>query len=343
MPASDKLKALLELANFYPSPHNGQPMVVRASSSRRLEIGFDTSRGLSAVPISYLFSFVTIGVFIRHLELCAAALGHRASVELALPPAADMAGPAVLPCGVVKLEYDVVPPDATLEHRLRTRQTSRKRYDTGLNPQQVAQLHAIASGPGMKLVIAEPHQAAKVIWLNQRAVFDDMFNEPVRRELDHWLRYTHEQKEQTRDGLAYDCMELSGPVLKAIVKHYRLLRWPVVASLLRQYYLRTMSDHSTVGYVVAPFETEQQSYQIGRYVIDLWLHLTAQGAYLHPFGTVVANEQAHADFARLVGLSGETRANYVSFIFRAGFSDQPVRSDRIPYDHHLLTREGRHD
>jgi hypothetical protein len=181
------------------------------------------------------------------------------------------------------------------------------------------------------------HEAARhVIWLNQRAVFDDMFDTGVRTELDHWLRYSRREKEEKRDGLAYDCMQLSGSLMKFSVDHYRVLHWPVVAPVLRQYYLRTMADSSAVGYLRAPFETSAQAYRIGRCIIDIWFELTARGAYLHPFGTVVSNARAHRDFTRLVGADAESRGDYVVFIFRAGYSEPPVRSLRLPVKSHLL-------
>jgi hypothetical protein len=328
-----KLSDLIELANQYPSPHNGQPIVLVASDEdTTINIYFDTTRGLTATPISYLFSFITIGVFIRHLEHCGQALGHQVTILINLPEQCEMASGKLLFCGTIRIRYDALasqPEKARLLHR---RQTSRKKYTAGLSEEQIEQIKRLAAKPNQFVTILPREIGRQTIWLNQRAVFDA----PVRNELHHWLRYTKEEKDAKRDGLAYDCMELSGSALRFVVDHYRVLHWPIVSQALKQYYSRTMVDESTVGYLTAPFTTEKEAYDIGRSIIDIWLELSIFGAYLHPFGTIVSNEKAHRDFLDLVSFDDETRSNYVVFIFRAGFSDQPVESDRIAVSNHLF-------
>lgn len=339
-PQNQKLSELLELINNYPSPHNGQPMRLRAKSETVFEILFDTSRGLTATPISYLFSFVTIGVFVRHLELSAEALGHEATVSLHLPKQGDMGQGGQLHCADVTIRFDTIPPQSDLVEAIKNRQTSRKKYTSGLTSEEQDKINEIARQHGIANRFLNPAQAHQTIWLNQRAVFDDMFDDKVRAELDHWLRYSEEEKHAKQDGLAYDCMELSGGALKTVMKHYKILHWPVLSSVLQSYYLRTMKDHSSVGYFASRFETEQQSYEIGRCIIEVWLQLTKTGKYIHPFGTIVSNDKAHADFTKIVGLTDEDRAsNYVVFIYRAGTSPKPVESDRIPVAKHLLMEE----
>lgn len=326
-------KEFLELVRTYPSPHNGQPMILKKIDSG-YAMYFETNRGLTATPISYLFSFVTVGVFVRHIELCAAALGHKATVSLALP-AVDRMGEASaeLYCGDVVIEWGTASSDEALLAALRFRQTSRKKYQAGVSGEEIAALKAsVPSSQSLEFLNA--HDAHQAIWLNQRAVFDDMFDPAVRNELAHWLRFSHAEKVTKRDGLSYDCMELNGPVLSFITKHYKILHWPIVAPLLERYYLRTMRDESSVGYLLSPFMHEQQAYDIGRTVMDIWIELSRRGKYLHPFGTIVSNEQAHTDFAQLIGLASETREqNYIVFIFRAGVSTEPVHSERLPIEH----------
>lgn len=334
-------KAFFELLNTYPSPHNGQPMVLKRVSEANYELFFDTSRGLTSTDISYLFSFVSVGVFARYIELVAQALGHRATVSINLPEhEKGMAGPGLLRCGTVQVMYAVDEPDAVLEAAIRFRQTSRKKYHSGLTNEEKEQLITLAAQYSFTAEALDSKQAHQTVWLNQRAVFDDMFNSAVRKELMHWLRFSHAEKMKKKDGLSFDCMELSGSALRFFCQNYRLLHWPVVAPLLKQYYLRTMKDASTVAYVSAPFHVPHDAYMIGRFITDAWLDLSKKGAYLHPFGTIVSNELAHADFVRLVGLSNEQREdNYVVFIFRAGRSSLPVRSERLAPNEHLIREE----
>ena len=69
----------------------------------------------------------------------------------------------------------------------------------------------------------------------------------------------------------------------------------------------------------------------------IWMEIAAQGYYLHPFGTIMSNKAAHADFTKLVGVEHETlQDGYLVFIFRAGKSKPPVISLRIPIEQHLI-------
>jgi hypothetical protein len=340
-PHDQHLNELLELANKYPSPHNGQPMVLQPGSEGGLDLFFETARGLTATPISYLFSFVSIGVFVRHLELCAQALGHKLVVHLELPPQSAMGHAGMrLKCANIYIDYGVADVDEELKQAILRRQTSRKKYRAGLSPEEQDKTVRIVSEYRLQARFLDPKAAQRAIWLNQRAVFDDMFDPAVRTELRHWLRFSAAEKHAKRDGLAYDCMELSGGAMKFSINHYKMLHWPVIAPLMKRYYLRTMKDDSSVGYIAAPFRTEQQAYEIGRCIIDIWIELSRAGHYLHPFGTIVSNDAAHADFAKLVGLANEARdENYVVFIFRAGASVMPVKSERLSVAEHMYNTE----
>lgn len=332
-----KLKEFLDLANHYPSPHNGQPFRLRQLALDKFELFFEKERGLQAAgSISYLFSFVSMGVFIRHMELSSKALGHKCAVRLSLPKESQLKGSGIVKFGEARLAWDKSEPDQDAYRALIFRRTSRKKYFKGPGKSLSDQLIDISQTKKMKLVEMDEHQTKQAIWLNQRAVFDDMFDEPVRQELDKWLRYSKKEKESKRDGLAYDCMELNGLAMKFIVNHPKILRLKGVSWVLKQYYLRTMLDKSKVFYMRAPFNEENVAFEIGLSIMDIWQKVSQEGLYLHPFGTIMSNEQAHEDFMKLAGVADESRLNYLVFIFRCGKSKIPTPSLRKPVEKHLL-------
>lgn len=335
-PNASALDRLLRLANYYPSPHNGQPIRLRELTKSSLELLFETDRGLRATPLSPLFSFVTVGVFARHFELCAASLGHTAHVRLKLPDPELLGESGLLHLGTIKIDYDTHDPDSALKTLILKRQTSRKKYTAPLAGAESAGIVETAAAHKLKLRLIGPARTKQIMWLNQRAVLDDMSDPAVHAELDHWLRYTKEEKESKKDGLAYDCMEHPGYLIKMVIKYYKIFHWPIVTPLLKQYYLRALADSSSVGYLTGKFETPAQAVEVGRCIIEIWFELTGAGAFLHPFGTIVTNARAHADFDTLAGIHDESRSNYVVFIFRAGYSPKPVQSLRLPVKDHLL-------
>lgn len=335
--ASEKQKEYLTLLNTYPSPHNGQPIRLKQVDSQTFELYFERERGLQATDVSFIFSFVSMGVFVAFAQACGVALGHTVTQRLSLPNEHELHGAGVVTFGELSVQWNTQEPDEQMKQAIIFRQTSRRKYTTGLDQATAEQLTAHAKKYGMQLSHVPPDKTLEVMWLNQRAVFDDMFDPAVNQELDHWLRYSKRQKESKQDGLAYDCMQLNGKLMKLSVKHPGILRAPGLSKLIKKYYLRTMQDDSDVFYVLAPFSTEEESYNVGVMVGELWLNLSREGYYIHPFGTIMSNHAAHHDFLRLVGVTNENLAeNHLVFIFRAGRSDKPVASLRLPYDKHLI-------
>jgi hypothetical protein len=332
-----KLAELLKLANHYPSPHNGQPIELKQLDEHNFDIFFQKERGLQAAEVSFLFSYVTMGVFIYHLSLCVKALGHKFSYSLQLPKRNSMKGEGRVKFGSCTIGYDSFEPDHKLRETILFRQTSRKKYSEGLNDKLSKQTMAIATEKNMQLFKMDKENTHQAIWLNQRAVFDDMFDGAVRKELNHWLRYNKTEKQEKKDGLAYDCMELNGRAMKFIVNNYKLLRMPGVSSLLKRYYLRTMSDDSDAYYLLTPFSNEQEAFEVGAAIMKIWEAIAADGYYIHPFGTIMSNVEAHNDFLKLAHIEREDiNKNFLVFIYRAGKSERPHASMRIPVNENLL-------
>lgn len=339
---TEKTKKLFELANRYPSPHNGQPIELKALTENTYEVYFQKSRGLQAAEISLLFSYVTIGVFLQHLSLSAKALGHELAHTLDLPSVESIRGEGLVRVASFTVKFDATEPDEALLQTLLSRQTSRKNYSEGLNARLSQRTIEIALQENMKLVKMNRTDGHQAIWLNQRAVFDDMFDDAVREELDHWLRYTKAEKESKRDGLAYDCMELNGRVMKFITNNYKILRVPGLSGIIKKYYLRTMSDSSEVFYMLTPFSTEKEAFDVGIAIMRVWEAIAAEGYYLHPFGTIMSNQAAHDDFLKLAQINDEDKhKNFLVFIYRAGKSEKPNTSLRLPMTEHLI--RSRHD
>ena len=228
MKTQTDVTAFLELLNTYPSPHNGQPIRLKQTSDSSFEVYFQKERGLQATDISFIFSFVSMGVFMEYAQACATALGHKLEYSLDLPKENTLNGSGEVKFANISLHLNTTVPNQKIIEAIRFRQTSRKKYYEGISDVSAEQVEQIAADQNMKLVKLTKPQAAQTIWLNQRAVFDDMFDPAVQEELDHWLRYSKAEKEMKRDGLAYDCMELNGTMMKYITRHPGILRAPIL-------------------------------------------------------------------------------------------------------------------
>jgi len=98
-----------------------------------------------------------------------------------------------------------------------------------------------------------------------------------------------------------------------------------------------MSDDSDAFYLLTLFSTEKEAYDVGVAVMKMWEQVAADRYYLHPFGTIMSNVAAHDDFLKLAHIEHEdVHENFLVFIFRAGKSEPPHSSLRIPVREHLL-------
>ena len=336
--AKDMFDEFMELVNRYPSPHNGQPIRMKQTSRSEFTLYFQRERGLQAADISFIFSFVSMGVFATYIELCGSALGHKVVCAPTLPQEGLLRGEGIVEFATLNISWNKQDADKEICEALKFRQTSRKKYSSSRDD-LIDKLLSMVKGT-MKLTVLNAKQAKQAIWLNQRAVFDDMFDPAVNQELDHWLRYTKEEKEAKRDGLAYDCMEIDGRIMRYIVHYPGILRVPVLSWFIKQYYLRTMTDDSSVLYMLAPFANEHDAFEVGHKIMELWIEVAKHRSYIHPFGTIMSNHEAHRDFLKLAGVTNESRESaYLVFIFRLGVSERPAESLRLPYRDHLLIKE----
>ena len=174
MPTSKQIQDLLQLANNYPSPHNGQPIRLRVVGGSQFELYFERSRGLQATDISFLFSYVSMGVFTEHLVLSAEALGHRVYIEPNLPQQHSLKGEGPVLFAVATIKWAQASVNEALLSTLQTRQTARSKYYEGPDTETAQEIEAIARKEMMDFVQLNAKQTQQAIWLNQRAVFDDL-------------------------------------------------------------------------------------------------------------------------------------------------------------------------
>jgi hypothetical protein len=160
-----KIDELFEIANCYPSPHNGQPIEVQQLSVNNFNIFFQRERGLQAAEVSFLFSYVAMGVFVYHLALCAKALGHKLDYVLDLPSVESLKGTGLARFASCNIEWDVSSPDVELHNTLLFRQTSRKKYFEGLDSEISDHTISIANQNKMRLVKMDRNGTHQAIWL----------------------------------------------------------------------------------------------------------------------------------------------------------------------------------
>jgi hypothetical protein len=334
---------IVEDVRWYPSPHNSQPIKLRAISETAARVYYDLDLGLPAESFGIPFGHVCAGVFLESLSVVAAARGYSTIESLDHSEMDFESVDRLHLIGIVRLEPTV--PDAealsAAQRRLaafRSRQTSRRPYDNRIVGEQIlAAASSIAAEQGFDFCsTVDARIVSSLVRINQKTLFSDLRNDAVYAEIMQWLRFSKDEAAAQADGLSAETMIIPGRVLRFAMRNRSLWSFPIIGSLIRAMYLRTMRGVRQLGWLEGPFAEPSHFIEAGRTFMRVWLFFSERGVYLHPFGTVITNPDSHAAFVREAGIN-ESANNMAWMLFRFGYSPTPPTSHRRPATSTLLS------
>lgn len=334
---------IIEDVRWYPSPHNSQPIKLRAISETAARIYYDLDLGLPAESLGIPFGHVCAGVFLESLSVVAAAHGYRPIEYLDHSEMDFDAVDRLHLIGTVQLEPTAADAGtrSTAQRRLaafRSRQTSRRPYDSRLVDEEILVAAAsIAAAHGFEFrSTMDPGLVSSLVRINQKTLFSDLRNDAVYAEIMQWLRFSKDEAAARADGLSAETMITPGRVLRFAMRHRNLWSFPVIGGLIRTLYLRTMRGVRQLGWLEGPFAEPAHFLEAGRTFMRVWLFFSEGGVYLHPFGTVITNPDSHAEFVRKAGIH-ESANRTAWMLFRFGYSSTPPTAHRRPASSTLLS------
>ncbi|RSK46997.1 hypothetical protein [Hymenobacter rigui] len=327
---------LLEYARWCPSPHNTQPWKLQPLSVTQAAFYYDPTRLLPHTDTNSAFMTVALGMFLECLRVAAAPRGLALRVEHEPEPQLQFTGTVPRLFATLYLEPASAGAVATPGRELlRQRCTSRLPYSG--RPVAAAHLQALteqAAAQGHSFQhSSEPGFVEFVLDLNRQTLFSDLDDAGTRQEIARWIRTTDAEAQERQDGLWNRCMHFPGRLMRNFFTHHERFRAAWKRRILGQVYVHSMHGTSTVAWLQGPFGNRAEWLAAGTLLQQLWLHMTQQGLYLHPFGSVVTNPEAHARFlARARPESGQP----LWLLLRLGYSAEPPRSLRLPASALLL-------
>jgi hypothetical protein len=323
-----------------PSPHNTQPFRLRIRSEREAEIIFLPRRGLWVADPDGRFTWLTAGIFAEICAIAAHGLGFELDCQTDFSPmyaGGDTETPQIISRLTLR---PAMLPVADLDRKLiLDRHTSRLPYDgQPISQDLLADLQAEAARTGHRFEQRSDGQAIDwVIELNRQALFHDMMNTPIRKELVRWLRFGTREEDITGDGLSARCLGFSARLLKSFFTSPGFWTLPGIRSLVGFVYGRSMKGVGTIGWLRGPYVTMEDWFRAGTTMFRLWLIVTRHGYYWQPYGSVITSDEARTNMIRYFGMPDEKGgADMVWLLLRLGKSEAPPPSHRLPFEDIVL-------
>jgi len=329
-------RELLSYARWAPSPHNIQPWRFKLVSQTKAIVFFDPTRLLPDTDPTGRFCWGGFGILFEELSIAAAPHGLEVAVSY-LGEKLDARKPGLTPFA----ELNLVPRTAPEEfdrQLIPERRTSRLPYDDHpVSDVVLNDLRRIANQFGHEFEWStKKDEVDWVVDLNADTMFYDMGEPLSRNEVGGWIRFSMKEARRKADGLAAYAMRFPGPMMWLFVHQNWIFRLPVVYSLVKALYLRSMKGTRTVGWLSGPFlnDNPQDWERSGRMLARFWLCMTKHGVYLHPFGSVITNAKAHARMDER--FYSADRKHPLWLLVRLGHSDLPPQAQRLTVDQLLV-------
>jgi hypothetical protein len=324
---------ILELAQRAPSPHNVQPWKVRVTSPQTCEVFIDTARTLPKEDTTGSFIISGMVMYLETMRYAAQNYQHDAQYEVLLDQPANDAGLQLFAKVTLRPDSAIVPVFAR-EIILR-RRTSRLGYSSKqISQTDQAALQSLAQSYGYEYRYTNDDvRIEQLLDENIRALFHD-FNSPnYHDEIVSWFRFSNRSSTRQRDGLDFRCMRIPATDYYLSARFPGILRLPILRTIFAKRYRALLGATPCMAWVSGAFWQPNDAVTAGKFLIHFWLELTRRGLYLHPFGNLVTNKTARSAFESL------TNSSDVWFVVRAGYTDEPPESYRLPVEHIVITEQ----
>ena len=323
-------RRIAEIAAQSPSTHNTQGWRVRVESERTAVLFYDRERTLPAEDVNGDFNIINMGIFVRGMEIGAAAHGLRLTWSYALDESED--GASYVRVARLALDAGDDKHSAPLLTPFLLRRTSRIPYDgRPVDSQAMGDLRALARERGHRFGwTQDPESVRWLMELNAETIADDLQVPAIRQELHRWMRFTRREAELKADGLWTACLNENSGLAWYMTRAPQILRLNFVRRTLRNSYLGAQAGTPAIGWIAGDIRTREQQFAAGCFLLDFWVRLTAWGLYIMPYGSLYTNSQSNKE----VGL--DTGDPDFWMIFLMGYGPVPPKSFRLPIEHLIM-------
>jgi len=327
---------IVDLARWCPTVHNLQPHRVEVKSVSNATLYYDASRLLPVGDPEEKFTRVALGIFIENLSIAASTYGKEIRISK-LYDYTKKHTSGNIPFAELELVdrngTEVINPQMILKRR-----TSRGKYQAqAIAHKTFKKIRTEANKLGHHFGCSNNLSLIESLKdINQKALFRDLNHKDMRNELDGLFRYSEEEAEKKRDGLSAKCMGFKGSLLKSVFRNHEKWTNGFRAKILRRTYSSTLNGTQSICWFQGNFSTTEEFVQAGRLQARAWLRITEDGAYIHPFGSLITNTEAYKSISKKI--NPKEHEGKMWMVFRIGYSSEPARSQRLNLSEILINK-----
>lgn len=325
---------LLEYARWTPSPHNLQPWKLKILSETESELYYDSKRLLPITDPTGRFCILGLGMFVDSLRIAASSKKYDLEVEYEKQPFDYNSKVPVL---FAKLYLKPSNHNEILNPEIiKNRRTSRLPYNNKPISEDLISLFKNETSKFGNSFFASSDQEMVdwIVKLNRDTLFYDLGDKNSRTEIGALLRFSNSEANSKKDGLWSYCFHIPGWFMKVFFNYEKFFELPLIKQLLLAYYENTMRGTRTVAWIQAPFINFDDFINAGYAFNRVWLKMAENDVYLHPFGSVITNPNAHEKLKEKFSI--DESKEMVWILLRIGYSEIPPRSLRLDIEDILL-------
>ena len=318
---------LLDYARWTASPHNVQAWKLKIISETEADIYYEPKRLLPVTDPTGCFSVMGFAMFIDSLNLVANSKGFKIEPKYQKQ---NFNFNSQVPVLFANLKLVPTTEKESLNKELiKSRRTSRLPYNNvPVSEELIKKFQAETEAFGHHFNASSDEKMVKWVQdLNRDTLFYDMGDEHARKEIGALLRYTDEEAKKHKDGLWSYCFHIPGWFMKLFFNYEKFFELPIIKQILLAFYESTMKGTRTVAWIQGPFKTFDDYISAGYAFNRVWLKMAEQNVYLHPFGSVITNPNAHERLKEKFHANENEEMMWI--LLRIGYSEVPPRSLRL--------------
>lgn len=315
---ADPLEQIICFASLAGNSHNTQPWSVEIVNDSLLYLKADLSRKLHIVDPDSRGLFISLGAFLKNLELASGYFGYKAEIEITAKHKNDMDVATIRLIRTEKSEFNI--------NQIVNRRTLR----TPFNNKEITEEHLsklTVNKPEIVYFSSLSNEGKYISNQTLAAYIQQAKDEQAKQELASWMRFSNSDVKKHRDGLTTSGMGIAG-LGGFFIRNFYKPEDSMKDSFVNAGIEKTKEQTENCGgwiLIVQKEDNPERWIQTGRLYQQINLFCRDMNIGLHPMNQMIEEEKFEKEAREYFSLSG-----VIQFVARIGYVDDypPANSVR---------------